>query len=55
MMTCHMFGKITLTKQREVMSIIDRFFEETPHGESPWTKQFFCLSFILFTFTKLPR
>ena len=32
--------------QREVMFIFDRFVEETPPGKYPWTKEFFCLSFL---------
>ena len=39
--------KITVLKQREVMYIIDRFYTETPHGESPCKKKMF-LSLIRF-------
>ena len=32
---------MTVIKLREVISIIDRFSTDTPHGESTWMKQFF--------------
>ena len=31
--------KTTVIKRREVMYVIDRFTAETPHDNSPWTKQ----------------
>ena len=34
-----LFKNITVIKLIEVMSIIDRFFAETPDGKSPWMKQ----------------
>ena len=40
--------------QREVMFIIDRFFEEAPPGKSPWTKEN-VLSLICFSFDEIPK
>ena len=34
---------MTVIKLREVLSIIDNFAAETPHGKSPWTKIFWYL------------
>ena len=38
---------MTVIKRRELIYVIDRFTAETPHGNSPWTNQFF-LSLISF-------
>ena len=34
---------MTVIKQREVVSIIDRFTRETPHGNYPWIRFFLSL------------
>ena len=41
--------KMSVPFRIEVMYIIDCFFEEAPSGKSPWTKQFFCISFVFFS------
>ena len=51
----YVWKNITVIKQRELMSIIYRFYAETPHGESPRTKKYFCLSFTFLPLTKRPR
>ena len=42
----YIWKNTTVIKQREVMSITDCFYDETPHGKTLWTNQFFGLSFI---------
>ena len=38
-MTCHMFRKYVIHKTIRLISIIDRFVVETPHGKYQWTKK----------------
>ena len=40
---------MTVIKQREVMSIIDPFSKDTPHGKPLWKKQFFVSHSLFFS------
>ena len=46
--------KMSVPVRREVMCIIDNFFEETPTGKSPWTKPNI-LTLILFSLDQTPK
>ena len=41
--------------RREVMCIIDRFFEEAPPGKSPWKKQNFSSLIRFFSLDEIPK